>query len=590
MPRKRGTGTGTLATIQEEPVTVVPNTPTTSRSRWTPRLSPTWKSIFIAAFTGIGGLLFGYDTGYINGVMAMPYFENFNGKPPIQPAWFRLPVKDKSLIVGLLSLGTCVGSLVGSDVADYLGRRIALMGACALFIYGVVNQTVSTHMDMLGRGRVETGVGMGMISTVIVLYMSEISGARVRGFLVAWYQLCITMGLLMAACVNLGTRDMWSTWSFRIPISLQIGWALILGVGLLWLLPESPRWYVKMGKHDEAQKALARLRCQEPGSDSVKAELRYIIAGHEAEMRYAPSESKTYLGSWAHCFQGRLRDKSSNLRRTLLGAAVQMFQQVSGVNFIFYFGTVFFKQQRFNNVFLIVVIMSAINVLATFFSFYLVTRFRRRTLLIAGAFAMAVCQIVVAGVGVGWKENVKAAASVRRLTTADAAIPQWASWATMTGVGAYLFLYAVTWGPGAWILVGEIFPMQIRARGIGIATSTNWLTNTIFAFLTPVLYDSNHLNLGTGVFFIWGGACFAAALFSYWFVPETKGLTLEQVDIIFEVPARRSGYYIPIERKASQAIPVRRDSESIALNDHPNTKKPASVRVVRFENDLTSER
>ncbi|KAM7216595.1 General substrate transporter [Rhypophila decipiens] len=570
MSRQRGTGTVTLETIQEEPVTVVPNTPTTGRSRWTPRLSPTWKSIFIAAFTGIGGLLFGYDTGYINGVMAMPYFENLYLGHSLHPA----PGPDKSLIVGLLSLGTCVGSLVGSDVADYLGRRIALMGACALFIYGVVNQTVSTHMDMLGRGRVETGVGMGMISTVIVLYMSEISGARVRGFLVAWYQLCITMGLLMAACVNLGTRDMWSTWSFRIPISLQIGWALILGVGLLWLLPESPRWYVKMGKHDEAQKALARLKCQEPDSDSVKAELRYIIAGHEAEMRYAPAGSKTYLGSWAHCFQGRLLDRSSNLRRTLLGAAVQMFQQVSGVNFIFYFGTVFFKQQRFNNVFLIVVIMSAINVLATFFSFYLVTRFRRRTLLIAGAFAMAVCQIVVAGVGVGWKENVKAAASVRRLTTADAAIPQWASWATMTGVGAYLFLYAVTWGPGAWILVGEIFPMQIRARGIGIATSTNWLTNTIFAFLTPVLYDSNHLNLGTGVFFIWGGACFAAALFSYWFVPETKGLTLEQVDIIFEVPARRS---------------VRRDSESIALNDHPQTKKPASVRVVRFEDDLTSE-
>ncbi|KAM7201700.1 General substrate transporter [Rhypophila sp. PSN 637] len=542
---------------------VIPNTPTTCRSRWTPRLSPTWKSIFIAAFTGIGGLLFGYDTGYINGVMAMPYFENLylghsNGKPPIQPAWFRLPVKDKSLIVGLLSLGTCVGSLVGSDVADYLGRRIALLGACALFIYGVVNQTVSTHMDMLGRGRVETGVGMGMISTVIVLYMSEVSGARMRGFLVAWYQLCITMGLLMAACVNLGTRDMWSSGSFRIPICLQIGWALILGVGLIWLLPESPRWYVKMGKYDEAQKALARLRCREPDSDSVKDELRKIIAGHEAEMRYAPPGSKTYLGSWAHCFQGRLRDRSSNLRRTLLGAAVQMFQQVSGVNFIFYFGTVFFKQQRFNNVFLIVVIMSAINVLATFFSFSLVTRFRRRTLLITGAFAMAVCQIVVAGVGVGWKEN--------------AAIPQWASWATMTGVGAYLFFYAVTWGPGAWILVGEIFPMQIRARGIGIATSTNWLTNTIFAFLTPVLYDSNHLNLGTGVFFIWGGACFVAALFSYWFVPETKGLTLEQVDIIFEVPARRS---------------VTGDSESIALNDYPDTKKPAGVRVVRFENPLT---
>lgn len=195
------------------------------------------------------------------------YLDGRNGHQPPQPAWFRLPGKDKSLIAGLLSAGTCLGSLMGSNVADYLGRRVALLIACAVFIRGVINQTVSEHMDMLGRGRFETGLGMGMVSTVIILYMCEISSAPLRGLLVAWYQLCITLGLLMSACVNLGTMDMWNTGSFRVPISLQIAWAAILGVGLFFL-PESPRWYARMGRDEQAGESLARLRCQEPEGQS----------------------------------------------------------------------------------------------------------------------------------------------------------------------------------------------------------------------------------------------------------------------------------------------------------------------------------
>jgi len=311
-------------------------------------------------------------------------------------------------------------------------------------------------------------------------------------------------------------------------------------------LPESPRWYVKMGKDERARDALARLRCQDPEGEVVSAELRGIIANYENEVQMAPPGSDTFVGSWANCFRGRWRDRGSNLRRTVLGASVQMFQQISGVNFIFYFGTAFFKQQRFDNVFAIVAIMSAINVASTILSFWLVNNLRRRTLLIAGAIAMAVCQIMVAVAGLVWKSKGEDGAEMKRLASSEP-IPAWAFWSTMTGVGAYLFFYAITWGPGAWIITGEIFPLQIRARGVGISTSTNWLWNTVISFLTPVLVDSDHWNLGPGVFVVWGVACLIAAVFTFLFVPETKGLTLEQVDIIFEVPARRSSAYIPPE-------------------------------------------
>ncbi|KAK3323104.1 hexose transporter-like GCR1 [Cercophora scortea] len=509
------------------------------------RVKATWKSLAICAFAGFGGILFGYDTGYINGVMAMPYFENMylgyslhpEVTPPFwiaagmdDPTWFHLPTIDKSLIVGLLSAGTCVGSLVGSDAADYLGRRVALVIACIVFVWGVINQTVSEHMDMLGRGRFETGLGMGMISTVIILYLSEISAANVRGVMVAFYQFCITLGLLISACVNLGTRDLWNTGSYRVPICLQIAWAGILGLGLAYL-PESPRWFVKTGKLDRARESLGQLRCVPKEDPSVRAELQSIVASHELEMQMRSLRlggyEETYWGSWALCFRGRWRDRSSNLRRTVLGATVQVFQQITGVNFIFYFGTAFFKQQRFDNVFVIVVAMSTINVTATLISFYVVSSVRRRVLLIAGSIGMAACQIAVAIAGLR--------------------APGWSFWTTMIGVGVYLVFYATTWGPGAWIITGEIFPLQIRARGVGLSTSVNWLWNTVICLLTPLLVDSDHWNLGPAVFIIWGVACLLSGLFTYWFVPETKGLTLEQVDLIFEVPARQSGKWVPPE-------------------------------------------
>lgn len=229
-----------------------------------------------------------------------------------------------------------------------------------------------------------------------------------------------------------------------------------------------------------------------------------------------------------------------------------MFQQISGVNFIFYFGTAFFKQQRSDNVFVIVVIMSAINVVSTLASFWLVNNFRRRTLMIVGGLAMAFCQMAVAVAGLLWRQESVGGSEMRRLASSEH-IPAWTFWSMMTGVGLYLFFYAITWRPGAWMITGEIFPLQIRARGVGISTSINWFFNTVIAFITPVLYDSDHWNLGAGVFVIWASACVLAAIFGSFFVPETKGLTLEQVDFIFEVPARKSSHYISAERVGSMS-------------------------------------
>ncbi len=175
---------------------------------------------------------------------------------------------------------------------------------------------------------------------LVILYMSEIAPKKVRGALVSGYQFCITLGILLANCVVYATQDRDDTGSYRIPVGIQFLWAIILGTGLFFL-PESPRFFVKEGKLEQAAKALASVRGQPIDSEFIQDELAEIIANHEYELSVVPQLS--YIASWTNCFKGGLGKASSNLRRTLLGIGLQMMQQLTGINFIFYYGVVFFK-------------------------------------------------------------------------------------------------------------------------------------------------------------------------------------------------------------------------------------------------------
>ena len=171
--------------------------------------------------------------------------------------------------------------------------------------------------------------------------MSEIAPKKVRGALVSGYQFCITIGILLANCVVYATQNRMDTGSYRIPVAIQFLWAIILGVGLFFL-PESPRYFVKKGKVEQAMKALANVRGQDINSTFIQEELAEIIANHEYELSVIPQGS--YIQSWTSCFSGSITVGSSNIRRTLLGIGLQMMQQLTGINFIFYYGVVFFKR------------------------------------------------------------------------------------------------------------------------------------------------------------------------------------------------------------------------------------------------------
>ncbi|KAF7372718.1 General substrate transporter [Mycena sanguinolenta] len=436
-------------------------------------------------------------------------------------------------MTSILSAGTFFGALVAGDVADMIGRRPTIITGCVVFSIGCILEIAPKGvLACFVIGRLVAGAGVGFISAIIILYMSEIAPKKVRGALVSGYQFCITIGILLANCVVYATQDRLDTGSYRIPIGVQFLWALILGVGLLFL-PESPRYWANKANIEKATVALARVRDQPRESDYVQDELAEIIANLEFEKTHIPQTS--YVCTWLACFRGSLFDRSSNIRRTIVGTGLQCAQQFTGINFIFYFSTSFFQTLgTISNPFLISLITTLVNVLATPMSFYIIERFGRRRILLIGGTFMVICQYIVAIIGV---------------RAHHATVPGGNPTAVKAEI-AFICLniasFAMTWGPAAWVIVGEMFPLPIRSRGVGMSTASNWFWSCIIAVITPYFVSADEANLGPKVFFSWGSTAVVSTLFAYFFVSETKGLSLEQVDqMLGETSPRTSSGWKP---------------------------------------------
>jgi sugar porter (SP) family MFS transporter len=316
-----------------------------------------------------------------------------------------------SLIVSILSAGTFFGAIIAGDLADMLGRRPTIIAGCFVYIIGVIIQMfAASGLATIVVGRLVAGFGVGFVSAIIILYMSEVAPKKVRGAIVSGYQFCITIGIMLASIINNFTSNRADSGSYRIPIGIQFAWGLILALGL-FLLPESPRYFVKRGRIEQARSMLSKLRGQPLDSELVEQELAEIVANADYERRAMPTNS--WFGSWAACFSGSIWSAQSNLRRTILGTSLQMMQQWTGVNFIFYYSTPFLKSTgAISDPFIISMIFTIVNVCSTPISFYTVEKYGRRPLLVWGAFGMLVCQFLVAiiGVTVGFNKTTTNAA------------------------------------------------------------------------------------------------------------------------------------------------------------------------------------
>jgi len=444
-----------------------------------------------------------YDTGVINGIQAMENWLCTVGKN------CSITTFQQSLVVSVLSIGTFIGALLGAPVADILGRKWGIVLATVVFDVGVAMQVASTALGLFIAGRIIAGLGVGLVSVLVIMYQSECAPKSLRGAIVSGYQWCITIGLLLAAIVNNATKDRPDHSSYRIPIAIQFIWAAILACGMT-VLPESPRFLVKKNNMKGAALALSRLLSLHPEDPIVQEEVNDINANLIEEKQMGES-------GYLDCF--RPGEPNKILFRVCTGIGLQAWQQLTGINFIFYFGTIFFQSAGIKNPFLTSVATNVVNVGMTLPGIYGVERFGRRKLLIYGAIGMCVCEFIVAIAGVSLPtSNVHG----QKVLVAFVCI--------------YIAFFAATWGPIAWVVVGEIFPLNVRAKAMSLSTASNWLWNWAISFATPYLVNSGKGDAGlhVKVFFIWGSTCFCCIIFAYLCVPETKGLSLEQVDILYQ--------------------------------------------------------
>ncbi|KAL2816604.1 general substrate transporter [Aspergillus cavernicola] len=473
-----------------------------------------------AACSTLGGLTFGYDQGVISVTLVMDQFldrfvEVADGHPG-SGFW-------KGLMTAMLELGAFVGALNQGWLADMISRRYSILVAVLIFIVGSVLQTAAVDYAMLTVGRTIGGIGIGMLSMVAPLYISEISPPECRGALLVLEEFCIVLGIVIAYWTTYGTRYMAGEWAWRLPFLLQMVPSFVLLAGVV-VLPFSPRWLAAKGRDDEALDSLSKLRRLPPTDHRIQQELLDI----QIEVRFhqqlnaekhptiqgpgARMSLRRELVSWADCF------KSGCLRRTHVATALMFFQQFVGINALIYYSPTLFETMGLNydNQLLMSGIVNVLQLVGAATSVWTMDALGRRPLLLWGAAIMGISHIIIAALVGIYSDNWPAHR------------PQ--GWTSVTFLLIYMITFGATWGPVAWAMPSEFFPSFLRAKGVAIATCVNWLCNFIIGLITPPLIQ----DTGYGAYVFFAVFCILAFIWTYFFVPETSGKTLEQMDAVFK--------------------------------------------------------
>ncbi|KAF9005036.1 general substrate transporter [Cyathus striatus] len=465
-------------------------------------------SILLAIVASMGGFIFGYDTGQISDILLMQDFKlRFAHCSDINdPNTCDFSTVRSGLIVALLSIGTLAGALCGAPFADRLGRRIAMICYCTIFVVGIIVQMASTHVwQQIAVGRLISGIGVGSLSATVPMYQAETAPPQIRGAMTATYQLFITFGILTAYCIAIGTREIDGPGQWRTLIGIGLIWPAVLCAGILFM-PESPRWLVAHGKIEEARIAVSRTFGVEKESRIVQLEVEDISTQVEHERRQASGTG------WVDCF----KVENKVLYRTLLGMALQSLQQLTGANYFFYYGATIFQSVGIQDSYITQIILGAVNFGCTFGGLYVMEKFGRRWPLMLGGIWQSIWLFVFAAAG----------------TAKDPTNNQDIGKLMIVSACLFILGFSTTWAPGIWIIIGETFPTRTRAKQAALATASNWLWNFLIAFFTPFITSAIKFRYG----FVFAACNLAAAFVVFFFLYESSDLSLESVDVMYNDP------------------------------------------------------
>jgi len=430
--------------------------------------------VLLAATTAISGFLFGFDTAVINGVLLLLRLQ------------FTLSDFGTEIAASSLLLGCLVGAAGASMIGDRYGRRKSLLASALLFALSSVGAALSGTIALFSAARLLGGLAIGLASVLTPVYIAEISPSKNRGTLVSLNQLAIVIGILSAYLVNWQIARLGeSSWRWMLAVAAIPSLGFLAG---LVVIPESPRWLISRGRHQEGERVLARIF----GETAAKQQA-------EAVERAASGEE----GSWHEVFAPAMR------KRMAIGMLLALFSQITGINTVLYYGSIMvsehFPGQSTSTALIANVIIGTVNLLLTIVAMVYLDRWGRRAILMTASGGMGVAlTLLVVGL------NVHGVSPLLMLGS----------------ILLYVAFFALGMGPGPWLIISEIFPTKVRGRAASIATSTLWSGTLVvtFTFLSLVKI----LNL-SGTFAIYGALSFVCCFFVWKMVPETKGRTLEEI-------------------------------------------------------------
>jgi len=466
----------------------------------------------LAAFIAFGGFIFGYDMGVISGCLIMPDFAarfgqiNEDGQPYLSSS-------RQSIITSLLGVGTIVGAIAQAFTADRYGRRGSVIIWSAIFTIGTAIQTGTGYsLGQIVFGRFVSGLGVGALSAIVPLYNGETAPKALRGALIVLYQVNIFGGIFISDVIELGTHNIAGSASWRIPIGLQMLWGLILLSGIFFL-PESPRHLLGIGREAEAKTVVAELN-EVPKDDPVVQE---IIDDLELAIK---AENEGGKATWLECFSTR----NMLWKRTINGMMLQFIQQLNGQNFYFYYGDTFFQSAGTQlSPYVIQTILGAVSVAGVLPALYLIDAWGRRRSLLVGALLQASCAIIAGLVG-----HFLLAPSGTPADLLTASNRQGGDVLIAFAV-MHVFAFGLFWGATPWVYLGESFPLRVRPKCIALGSATNWVWNFLLSFFSPRIAA----RIGPLILLIFFGVLLFGFVYVYLFIPETVGLTLEEVDELY---------------------------------------------------------
>ncbi|CAI4057329.1 hypothetical protein SUVZ_02G4570 [Saccharomyces uvarum] len=474
-----------------------------------------------------GGFVFGWDTGTISGFVAQTDFLRRFGMKHKDGSHYLSKVRT-GLIVAIFNIGCAIGGIVLAKLGDMYGRKMGLIVVVVIYIIGIIIQIASIDKwYQYFIGRIISGLGVGGIAVLSPMLISEVAPKDMRGTLVSCYQLMITLGIFLGYCTNFGTKNYSNSVQWRVPLGLCFAWALFM-IGGMTFVPESPRYLVEAGKIDEARSSLSRVNKVAPDHPFIQQELETIEASVE-EARAAGS------ASWGELFTG----KPAMFKRTMMGIMIQSLQQLTGDNYFFYYGTTVFKAVGMSDSFETSIVFGVVNLFSTCCSLYTVDRFGRRNCLLWGAIGMVCCYVVYASVGVTklWPHGQNNGSS------------KGAGNCMICFACFYIFCFATTWAPIAYVVISETFPLRVKSKAMSIATAANWFWGFLIGFFTPFITGAINFYYG----YVFMGCMVFAYFYVFFFVPETKGLSLEEVNDMYAegVLPWKSASWVPTSRRGA---------------------------------------